>query len=555
MSLRKNLIQHLSLIADLMEFKGENRFKVNAFRNGANIIRRLNSDIESLIRDKSIGDLKGIGKGLQTVIYEFYQSGNSVELQKLLEDIPPGIIDLMNVKGLGASKIRTLYSELNIKNIADLENACSNNQVAELKGFGLKTQEKILKEIERIKNNKGFVLLSEAIYIAGEIEEDLKKIKHIKQISITGELRRKREIISKIEFLLQITNYEKFLEDLSNLFEYNVLEENSLSYTLSLLVNYEPKVIIYLVENSKLFPKKLFASTGSEGFIKQLTKAKNIPDGENEESIFANLDLTFVIPEMRETEWFDAPGNLRTNSDLVFNDFKGLLHFHTTWSDGINTLAEMFDAATELGFKFAAVCDHSKTAFYANGLKEKDVLKQKEEINELSKNSKIKLYQGIESDILRNGDLDYNDDFLHNFDFIVASVHSQFNLSEEEMTKRIIKAIENPYTNVIGHPTGRLLLRRDPYAVNMKKVIDACSRNKVAIEINANPHRLDLDWRLIYYAREQGCKFAINPDAHSTAGINDIKYGIMIARKGGIQKSEVINTFDLNKFERFIEKK
>jgi DNA polymerase (family 10) len=258
---------------------------------------------------------------------------------------------------------------------------------------------------------------------------------------------------------------------------------------------------------------------------------------------------------MREEEYFSLKEKYRKNSDLELSKMQGLLHFHTTFSDGRDTLDSMIAKAKELGFNYATVCDHSKSAFYANGLNEERILEQKKILKKFSEENHFVVLQGIESDILSNGSLDYSNEFLKNIDFVVASVHSQFNLSESEMTKRIISAIENPYTDLLGHPTGRLLLSRDSYKVDIKKIIDACASNDVAIEINSNPRRLDLDWRWIYYARNKGCKFAINADAHSTEDIIYTKFGISIARKGGIQTNEVINCMTLNEFKNFLKRK
>jgi len=257
---------------------------------------------------------------------------------------------------------------------------------------------------------------------------------------------------------------------------------------------------------------------------------------------------------MREIQNVENGSKSDNNEVINFENFLGFLHFHTTWSDGINSLEEMINAALNMGYKYAAVCDHSKSAFYANGLSEERILLQRKEIVDVEKSYPIKLLSGIECDILSDGELDYSDDILSEFNFVVASVHSRFNLAENEMTDRIIKAVENPYTNVLGHPTGRLLLSRAAYQLNIKKVIDACSRNNVAIEINSNPHRLDLDWRNIQYAKEKECLFSINQDAHSIDDLENIKYGIGIARKGEITPLEVINCFDIEKFIKFTNK-
>jgi len=296
----------------------------------------------------------------------------------------------------------------------------------------------------------------------------------------------------------------------------------------------------------------LFITTGAEDFISELTIPKNIS---SERNCFKANNLQYVAPPMREKPYFHAPTNLRTSGNISFTDFKGLLHFHSDWSDGQNTLSEMLTEAENLGFEYAAVCDHSKSAFYANGLTEQRVLKQKDEICKLNENQPITIFHGIESDILNSGELDYNEDFMHNFNFVVVSIHSNFTLTEDEMTKRIIRAIESPFTDLLAHPTGRLLLRRNGYSLDIKKILEACAANNVAIEINASPFRLDLDWRNIYYARELGCKFAINPDAHSIKGISNIKFGIMIAQKEGLQNNELINNYTETEFVSFLNRK
>ncbi len=554
MSLKKNISQHLSTIADMMEFLGENRFKVNAFRNGANIIRRLEGDIEEMIKDGSLQKTKGIGKGIYSVISEFVENGTSTEYEKYQNQIPAGIFDLFRIKGLGAGKIRKLYTELEISTIEDLEKACSENKVAELKGFGSKTQEKIINEIERIKGTEGKVLLSEALEIAEIIFEGLRKNKSVVKIQFTGEIRRIRETISKVEFVVLVKSLKSFSKDLDNLFDFKKLSGDTSSSVFISSGKFEPEILIYAVLTEENFAQTLFQTTGSTEFLKNLPTGKISGKEKNEEEIFKSLKMNFIIPEMRETEFFRAPEKLKGNSRLDIIDFKGFLHFHTVWSDGVEPLTGMLNAIENLGYEYCAVCDHSKAAYYANGLNEKRVLEQKEEIVKIRNDFKLKILHGIEVDILKNGDLDFPDEFMKTFDFVVASVHSIFNLPENEMTARIIKAVENEHTNLLAHPTGRLLLRRNGYSVNIHKVIDACSANNVAIEINANPYRLDLDWRYLYYAREKNCKISINPDAHSIDDINYIRYGIKIARKGGVQPEEVINTFDFDEFIRFTNK-
>lgn len=544
---RREIINLLYNIADLLEFKGENPFKVNAFRNGANVIRKLGDQFDIYLKEKRLGEVKGIGKGLQSVIYDYAEKGESTELKSLLADIPETILELFTIHGLGPKKIKVLYDELGIKSIGELEYACKENRIALLKGFGKTTQEKILAELEKRKYFSNYVLLNQADKIASEIESELLSIKAVKQISRTGELRRIREIISEIEFVVLIDKEKPFIE------HFEVLDKQD--NRILIKTNYQIPVSISITKEKESFEKKLFVTTGSNEFLSKcgfdFVKLK----GKNESDFFKSLKMDYVIPEMREEEYFSLKENVRKNSDLEFNKMQGLLHFHTTFSDGRDTLESMISKAEELGFNYAAVCDHSKSAFYANGLNEERILEQKKLLKKYSDENHFTIYQGIESDILTDGSLDYSNDFLKHIDFVVASVHSQFNLSEADMTKRIIKAVENPYTDLLGHPTGRLLLSRDSYKCDVKKIIDACAANDVAIEINSNPRRLDLDWRWIYYARNKGCMFSINADAHSTEDILYTNYGISIARKGGIQTSEVINCLNADEFKKFLKRK
>ncbi len=553
MSLRKEIVLLLEEMAELMEFDGQNRFKVNAFKNGANTLRRLEGDIEEKINDKSIKDVKGIGKGLQQVIYEYYETGSAKEYEELLKKVPSGIHDVLKIRGLGAKKVKLLYKELEIDSIEKLEQLCKNGKVSEVKGFSEKSVEKILEEIKRIKKSSGYMLLSIAVERSKKIIEQLSNIKSIEKVEVTGEIRRVREIISKIELICSIKEEKMSIEEISKLFNYNEIESNT-SYKVYKLMSEDAGEFILYVTSPDNYEKVLLQSTGSEEFLQKMRDPDN-SDFSTETEYFNLVKSDFVIPEMREEHYFELPKRLREQTDLSSEHFNGFFHFHTTASDGNNTLAEMIDEVARTGFKYAVVCDHSKSAFYANGLREDRIAEQQKEISELNKISKIKIYHGIESDILRDGSLDYSDDILAEFHFIVTSIHSLFNLTEEEMTARIIKAVENPYTDILAHPTGRLLLSRDGYQVNIKKVIDACAANNVAIEINANPHRLDLDWRNLFYAREKECLITINPDAHSTDGISDIEYGIMIARKAGVQPKEILNCYTEEEFVKYINRK
>lgn len=554
MSVKTEIVKLLENYSDLMEFKGENPFKIRAFKFGANAIRQIEDDIEDKVKDGSLKNVKGIGKGIISVIDEFVSTGTSKDYEKLYNSIPEGVIELFGIRGLGIKKIKTLHEELNINNIDDLAEAAVEDKVAGLTGFGMKTQEKIVSEIARIKSSRGLIHYYRAIQIGQALLTELLKFKSVTQGEITGELRRGLEVVSFIELLLCVNDENDFFKTLGKSYIFTEADEgshNCVEIDLDLPIH----VKVYYVVNVSEFQSTLFYTTGSKEFLKEIHFVEEKFTTKSEVDIFRALDFPYIIPEMREHEMLSASVEFRKNSDLTFKDFSGLLHFHTTYSDGLNSLSEMGNTAAKLGFEYLAVCDHSKSAFYANGLEEERILLQSKELAKLNKSTNIHYFQGIESDILIDGSLDYTTDFLQNFDFVVASVHSGFSISEEEMTKRVIKAVENIYTDVLGHPTGRLLLSRNPYQIDMKKVIDACAQNDVAIEINSNPFRLDLDWRLIFYAREKGCKFAINPDAHSVDGIKDVEYGITMARKGGLQKSEIINCLSTADFVKFLNRK
>lgn len=547
--LTKNQVADLlNEIADMLEFTGENVFKVNAYRNGAEAIRIIEGDFENLVSSKNLDGIKGVGKGLQAVIYELEETGNSKLIEELKTKVPEGLPGLVKIRGLGAKKIQILYSTLDVQNIEDLENACIEQKLTTVKGFGEKIQAKILEEIEKYKINRKYLLLNVAQKYADEISVKLKKNKTISRFEVTGELRRKCEIISSVEFLIEIKN-PSAIDKIAESFGLTV--ENSTGKNTTLL----PVPIVFHFALPEEYGNRLFHTTGSDEFIAALFEGKPLPEEGSEEDILASTAHKYIIPEMRETEYFKFPELSKVSSDLDLQGYKGLLHFHTTYSDGVNSIEEMIFAGREFGAEYAVVCDHSKTAAYANGLTEDRLIIQNDEIKQVSDKLNFSVFQGIESDILGDGSLDFSSDVLASFKFIVASVHSRFNLSEKEQTDRIIKAVENQYTNVLGHPTGRLLLSRDPYKVDIKKVIDACAANKTAIEINAHPNRLDLDWRWIYYAREKGCLFAINADAHSVDDISKTKYGISTGRKAGLQKSEVINYLSLVQFEKFLSLK
>ncbi len=546
---KKELVKLLNRIADLMEYTGENPFKIKAFRNGANALRSFTGDLTKLIDEKNPVKIKGIGKGILSVIKNYLQDEPVNELDVLLEKVPRGIDELFEIKGLGIKKIKFLAEKFGVSDINSLEHLARSGELNSVKNFGSKTTEKILDEIKKLKERKKNMLLNQAEELAEKIKSEIKgKIAFVKKAEISGTLRRGYEIISEIIIIAETEANEKenFETELKKIFDYETQtdENNFLRYKIK---NFgEREIYVYLAVSKADFVKKNFVLTGNGEFIKHFNLQGEFS---KEREIFKSNNIPFVIPELRERAPDEIPVK---NSDLCFGEMKGMLHFHTVWSDGHNSLEEMISAGSKLGFEYFAVCDHSKSAYYANGLDENRLSEQREEIRRISEKLNLPILQGNEVDILADGSLDFPDEILANLDFVIASVHSSFNLSEDEMTARIVKAVENPYVNALGHPTGRLLMRRNAYAVNIKKVIDACAANNVAIEINANPWRLDLDWRNIEYAKNKGARFTINADAHAIEEINYTKYGVKIARKGALQKSDVINYLSLDEFKEFV---
>lgn len=545
---KKEITKHLNEIADMMEFNNENIFKVKAFRGAANSIRGFEGDIMLMISEERLHDIKGIGKGIQPVILDFVSSGSSKLHAELETSLPKGISELFEIKGLGPKKAAQLYKELNVTDRNSLIKAAENNQLAELQGFGEKTAMKILDELKRIFENEKFCLINKGFFLIQELEKKLSSVKGISRSARTGEARRFREIFSALEFVLLADSADAVLKQAGEIISSPALHESVITGSFSGI-----PVRLYITVSENEFQTKLFETTGDSEFLSAVGYKKN--SGGTEEEIFKNLGIPFVTPENRETEFFNSPFYKNyQQSELKLNDFKGHFHFHTYYSDGFNSLEEMSKSAEELGYQFSIVCDHSQSAFYAGGLTLPKIEKQKQEISELQKKG-IRIYQGIESDILADGSLDYPEEILKTFSLVVASVHSRLSLSSDDMTKRMIKAIENPYTDILAHPTGRILLKRDPYPVDIYKVIDACAANDVALEINSNPKRLDTDWRFLFYAREKGVRFAINADAHATDQISFVNFGIMMAKKAGITAREIINCYDFESFKTFASRK
>jgi DNA polymerase (family 10) len=464
---------------------------------------------------------------------------------------------MMRIKGIGPKKVAVIWRELGIENIGELFYACNENRLIEAKGFGLKTQEEIRKAIEFRMASNGKFLYAQVEKEANDLMNELKALFPSALIEFGGDFRRLCETISEVVIVLGSRDQQVAFDTLvkSPVLNNVALNGNHMSGEMpnGLLVD------IICVEK-RYFYKELFVQTGSDDHVEAvLSHMADVADQpESEELIYAKAGMQFIKPELREGDTFIERAQKNELPQLIsYHDLKGTLHNHSNWSDGVNTVEEMaLYCRDTLKLEYLGMCDHSKSAFYAKGLSIERVLQQQEEIDHLNRKlDGFHIFKGIESDILNDGALDYPEEILKKFDFIVASVHSNLRMDEDKATARIIKAVENPYTTILGHPTGRLLLSRKGYPINYKKVIDACAANNVVIEINANPLRLDLDWRWHQYALEKGVWLSINPDAHRREGFLDMHYGVIVARKGGLYKEKCLNALSLQEIRQFFEKK
>lgn len=539
-----DFIHKLKILAFLLEVKGESRFKVNAFLNAAETLQSKNIDIIQAVTSGEISNIAGFGSTLQTIANQYVSTGEISVLQEIAAEYPLSLYELKRIKGLGAKRIALLWKQLNIKNLDDLEEAGYNNQLTKIKGITPAVQESIFNSLTHVKAGINKILQDQSIQLTHNLLDLLRINKGIDKAELAGEARRFAEVIDTIEILIQAESDKiKLSAEVQN-----IIQE---------IKSTGVKIAFHYADKSNFY-YKLNQLTGSPAYNKAFENEfaaeelinKNF---DSEENLFKYLSIQYIPAEIREDkEAIEAAKQWKIPELVQESDLKGMLHFHSDWSDGRDTLKEMILQCKKLGFEYAAICDHSKAAAYANGLNEARVLQQFDEIDRLNKeNLGIKILKGIESDILHNGDLDYPADFLAQFDIIVASIHSNFRMSKEEMTNRLIKAAENPYTTIIGHPTGRLLLTRAGYEIDVDKLIDACAANNKVIEINANPYRLDFSYSNAKKAKDKGVKISVNPDSHKTSTLSDIYIGLKSARKAWLTKNDIINCLN---YEEFIQK-
>ncbi|MBA2613825.1 MAG: DNA polymerase/3'-5' exonuclease PolX [Bacteroidetes bacterium] len=528
------ITEALEITAKLLELHNENPFKIRSIAAAAYKLDKLRYDFNGKT-PQEISAIEGVGKSIAAKINELLTTGTTKELTELLEKTPVGVVEMLGIKGLGPKKIRQLWLELDLESVGELLYACNENRLITLKGFGEKTQAAIKLNIEfKLANNNKFHYASIEKPINKLIEFILEQQKEL-QMAVVGQLARKCEVIDKIE----------------------ILTDGEISFDISEFEKTIPlKINFILCEPAEFFYKYVELSSTPSHLEKINFAGLNDTEFFDDEEIYSALNLQYIEPELREgLREVDLALEHEIPKLIELEDLKGILHNHTTYSDGVHSLVEMSGYCKDLGYEYLGICDHSRSAFYAQGLPIEKVLEQQKEIDKLNLTfSNFTVLKGIESDILNDGSLDYPEEILKTFDFIVASVHSNLKMSEEKATERLIKAIENPYTSILGHPTGRLLLARPGYPINHKKVIDACAANKVSMELNAHPYRLDIDWRWIWYCLEKNVKVSINPDAHHKEGYHDMYYGVCAARKGMLSKELCLNALSLVEIKQEFKK-
>lgn len=537
--------------ATLLELSGASPFRVRAYANAVRALETLTSPLDELLAAGTLTEVKGIGDSVAELVAEFADTGTAQAYEKLRAATPEGLLDMLRVPGLGPRKIVSIRKALGIETLDALEQACRDGQLAALKGFGPKTQANILKGVEFIRAHEGHCRVDSAHQSAQSLLAVLRP--YAQHLAVAGELRRARETVQQLDFVISTTDADAATAAFTSHPEITeVLAPSTGRLSSGLQAN------LHMISDDA-FPAALHYYTGSEEHRAAL-RAKAVECGlvlderglwrgdehiecADEAALFAALGLACIPPELRENQGEVEAAAADTLPELVTAaDIRGILHVHSTYSDGVDSLETMARAVRERGFEYMGIADHSQAAAYAGGLRVEEVQRQWEEIDRLNEElAPFRIFKGIESDILSDGSLDYDDDLLAQFDFVVASVHSQFNLSRDAMTARIVRAIEHPATTIVGHPTGRLLLDREGYVVDIEQIIEAAVRCGIALEINAHPSRLDLDWRHVKKARDHGVQIAVNTDAHSVGGLDHLGYGIGIARKGWLRAADIPN--------------
>lgn len=549
----------LDRIADVLQIKDDNSFKVRAYRKAAHSIYSLDDDIRNIYLHNKLEEISGVGSGVKSKIVEMMETGRCEYYERLLKEIPAGVLSMLDIPGIGHKTIKVIYEELGIDNLDELLQAAQQKKIRALPGMGAKTEYNIKKGVEILNRRSGQATLGMALPIAKDLLAYLMDLDMVENAVIAGSIRRGKPLVSDIDILASTRDYERVREKVKHYRGVKqILSEEADHIKGMVAFNIEFEVILVEPEN---FYGKLIWTTGSKEHRNWLQSNFGfIPDEfagiNSEEEIYEKLGLKYIPPELRENQGeFEA---IRKNylPELVqIGDIKGDLHCHSDWSDGAHKITEMADTARQMGYSYLAITDHSKALPISGGLNEERLHAQGRVIEEINQQgSGIKVLKGIEVDILRNGRLDFEGATLQQLDLVVASVHSNFKLDIKAQTERILNAIRNPYVNIIGHLTGRLLNRRNGYEIDIDRILEEAARYNVALEINSHPDRLDIDAEIAHKARELGIKMAINSDSHDKNDLALLNYGVTNARRAWLEKDDVINTWDLDRLFKFLKR-
>jgi DNA polymerase (family 10) len=569
----KGAIAHaLEEMAALLDLKGENSFKVRAFQNAARTVETFPGDLAAAVASGEFARVKGIGPGTLEVVRECLASGRSSALDALHAEVPPGLVAMLRISGMGSAKVRAVHHDLGITSLDALEAAARDGRLAALKGFGEKTAAKILKGVEFLRRTAGLRLVHHGDRLAARLAQTIAALPGVDLLLVAGDLRRRLEVIRDVD-LVALTNAApaSLAEALvrggaatatlsSDAAGFRVRLEGGATATVACAAPARSGHALAWATGSRSHLDLLERRAAEQGLTLDASGLRrsgaDVPCAD-EEALYAALGLAWIPPELREGADEVARAAAGTLPRLVERaDLRGLLHCHTTYSDGSNSVAELAEACRTLGYAWLGITDHSVAAAYAGGLSAERVAQQHAEIDAWNRASAdLRIFKGVEADILADGRLDYGPDLLGRFDFVIGSVHSRFDLDVETMTARVLRALDDPHLTILGHPTGRLLLTRDPYPVDMHRVIARAAERGVAIEINADPQRLDLDWRLCREARDAGVAISIGPDAHSLAGLANVDVGIGIARKGWLRAEDILNTKDAEGFSEYAKRR
>ncbi len=549
------IAESFSLLSKLMDIHGENSFKAKSYAIAAFNIDKLSVKLNETDHS-TVLSIKGIGESTGKKIIELLETGELKALKEMIDKTPPGVIEMLSIKGIGPKKISVIWKEMEIESIGELLYACQENRLKLYKGFGEKTQQSVEENIEFYLRNQGIFLFAQVEIVFPQIKTYLEKIFFSDAIRVTGAYRRQEHTITELEFVVTHNN-EIVKQKMQSAYPPALVEETESALLYKL--NNGLKIRFYTGEQNR--DERLFFTTGNEEFTSSFKN--NFPaidyiingNDETDKLFFEKASIQYIEPCLRETAAIIEKAKTFSIPALIQPaDIKGIIHCHSNWSDGSNTIEELAAAAIAKGFEYLVISDHSKNAYYAKGLSEERIKEQHHYIDELNaKFSPFKIFKSIECDILNDGNLDYSNNILSTFDLVIVSVHSNLKMTEEKAMMRLLKAIENPYSIILGHLTGRLLLSRKGYPIDHKKIIDACGANHVVIELNAHPSRLDIDWQYIDYALQKNVLISIDPDAHEISGFDDIRYGVLSAQKAMVIKENNLSSFNLKEFESFLQ--